>query len=423
MNFRRYTVLCALACLAFAAAAQDLFDVAFKTGPADAILVSGDAALNIRRGDNGSRVARLPAGTHEVHILAGGYITKTVTVDVSGPGLLVEDKLERASSRLRLAAVMPTDRRPKSVEYTPDGKYLVVAPLSGSAVNILDAATGALVASPAPPDKWAKAQGFVESAFPAGRNELWVSQMYTDCIHVFSLSDFSYLRTLKCGGVFPKVILAHPDGRVFVSNWLSETVSVLDGEGTRLASLKARSIPRGLALSADGSILYVANFGDGTIEVFDAAGYERLDVWYDGSDGEPRGGAKRHLVLDKAAGRLYASDMARGSVFVLDLESGKHVAEIAVGPKVNTIALSPDGTRLYVSTRGPNNPVNYEIKGPVFGELATIDTATLKVLDRQWGGNQPTGLAVSPDGTRVVITDFLDHRVELYDVFAGGSSH
>ncbi|HPE37493.1 MAG TPA: TrmH family RNA methyltransferase, partial [Spirochaetales bacterium] len=324
-----------------AAAAQESFDVAFKTGPADAILVSGDTALDLRRGDNGSRVARLPAGTHEVHILAGGYITKTVTVDVSGPGLLVEDKLERASSRLRLAAVMPTDRRPKSVEYTPDGKYLVVAPLSGSAVNILDAATGALVASPAPPDKWAKAQGFVESAFPAGRNELWVSQMYTDAIHVFSLSDFSYLRTLKCGGVFPKVLLAHPDGRVFVSNWLSETVSVLDGEGTRLASLKARSIPRGLALSADGSILYVANFGDGTIEVFDAAGYERLDVWYDGSDGEPRGGAKRHLVLDKAAGRLYASDMARGSVFVLDLESGKHVAEIAVGPKVNTIALSP----------------------------------------------------------------------------------
>jgi sugar lactone lactonase YvrE len=45
-----------------------------------------------------------------------------------------------------------------------------------------------------------------------------------------------------------------------------------------------------------------------------------------------------------------------------------------------------------------------------------VDAASLEVVFRQWGGNQPTGLAVSPDGRRLVFTDFLDRRVEAYDI-------
>ena len=126
------------------------------------------------------------------------------------------------------------------------------------------------------------------------------------------------------------------------------------------------------------------------------------------------GGAKRHLVVDPVRGRLYASDMDRGSVFAVALDGYRLLTEIPVGQKTNTIKLSPDGRWLYVSTRGPNNAVDYERKGPGFGEFLVIDTDTLVVVERHWGGNQPTGLAVSPDGRLVVFTDFLDHRVEVY---------
>lgn len=422
----------ALACAALAcgaALAHGQATVVFRTAPPDAALLDAsapglDTALRPRAADNGGRAAELPAGTHEITLIAEGYRPARVTVAVpygtGGTPLVVEAKLERASSVLRLARVIATGRRPKSVEFTPDGRYVVVAPLSGDAVELIDPRTGRLVASMAPPERWARSQGFVETAFPPGRGELWVSQMYTDLVHVFSLDDFSYLRSVPCGGSFPKVLLAHPDGRAFVSNWLSETVSVLSADGAeRLGSMRAGSTPRGLALSPDGGTLYVANFGNGSIEAFDARSYARLPAPFGRAAAPRAGSAKRHLVVDPVRNRLYASDMGRGSVFAYDLAEDRQLAEIAIAPnaKTNTIALSPDGRWLYVSTRGPNNPVDYERKGPAFGELLVIDTDSLAIVERHWGGNQPTGLAVSPDGRLVVFTDFLDRRVEVYERF------
>jgi len=402
--------------------AQTSQDVRFRTAPANVYifeLVSGhtEKQLELKAADNGGRMARLSMGSHHLVFRADGYVPVQSTITVSGSGLVIEQKLELLDSVLKLSAIVATDKRPKSVEFTPDGRYLVVAHLSGAGLKIFDVKTGALVASPAPPKEWAIKQGFVETAFPPGREEIWVSQMYTDRIHVFSLVNFSYLRTFRCGGTFPKVILAHPDGRVFVSNWLSHTVSVLSPDGSKvLASLKTSGIPRGMACSMDGTKLYVANFENGTIEVFDAYGTRRIDVLFDGSRGLPKGGAKRHLVVDPVRNRLYASDMARASVFAYDLDSGTLLAEVSMAPgaKTNTIAVSPDGRWIYVSTRGPNNPVDYEIKGPAFGELVVIDADSLEVTERHWGGNQPTGLAVSPDGRTLAFTDFLDHRLEVY---------
>lgn len=402
--------------------AEESLLVTFRLAPPEAVLVDAGAAsvVNIvptRAADNGSRVARLAKGLNNLVVVAEGYAPQRLVVQVDASGPVIEAKMERAGAALTLSAMVLTGKRPKSVFFTPDGRHLVVAPLSGQRLTVLDASSGAVVAEPAPPLEWARHQGFVEAVFPPGRNEFWVSQMYTDRIHVFSLTDFSYLRTVPSGGSFPKVLLAHPDGRVFVSNWLSRTVSVLSPDGElRLGRMSVAGIPRGLSLSPDGSTLYVANFESGTIELFDAYSYTRTKVLFDGTKGLPAGGNKRHLVIDPRRNRLYASDMGRGSVFVYDLATETLLAELVLGRtlKTNTIALSPDGRWLYASTRGPNNPVDYEQKGPAFGELVVIDTDNLRVSERHWGGNQPTGLAVSPDGRAVVFTDFLDHRLEIY---------
>ena len=389
--------------------------VAFRTGPPDAIVVEGDSILGLSPGLNGSRTVSLPEGLHEFTLLADGYVCGTSTVYVASDGAVVEAKLERARSSLRLVAVAPTSGRPKSVEFTPDGRYLAVAALSGPGVDILDPATGRRILTLSPPEPYASYQGFVETAFPVGRDELWVTQMYSDSIHVFSLADWSYLRTIPSGGEFPKVLLAHPDGRVFVTHWLSSTVCSIDpATGLVLASIRTADTPRGMALSPGAATLFVAGFGSGTIDVLDAATLKRTTVLFDGKRGLPAGGTKRHLVVDPVRGRLYASDMERGSVFAVALDGYRLLAEIPVGQKNNTITLSPDGRWLYVSTRGPNNAVDYERKGPAFGEFLVIDTESLAVVERHWGGNQPTGLAVSPDGRLVVFTDFLDHRVEVY---------
>jgi Tol biopolymer transport system component len=43
-----------------------------------------------------------------------------------------------------------------------------------------------------------------------------------------------------------------------------------------------------------------------------------------------------------------------------------------------------------------------------------LNANDLSVEERVWGRNQPTGLAVSPDGKYLAFTDFLDANLELY---------
>jgi DNA-binding beta-propeller fold protein YncE len=108
--------------------------------------------------------------------------------------------------------------------------------------------------------------------------------------------------------------------------------------------------------------------------------------------------------------------MHAGRIIAIDATTDRKIGELLVDKSLNTIVLSPDGDTLYVSSRGPNNAEDYTRKGPAFGKVYAVDTATLAIRDWTWGGNQPTGLDVSPDGTRIVFSNFLDDTVEMYEV-------
>jgi YVTN family beta-propeller protein len=387
--------------------------VQFRTGPADAAVTIDGVPAVLRPGTNGARVATVAPGTHQLAVSAPGYTSWEGSLEVAGPAV-VERKLEAAVSPLTLVTFIPTAPRPKSVEFTPDGRFLLSAPLSGKAPEVFDAVTLKKIADLAVPPAFGRDEGFVEFTFPPGRDEVWVTQMHNSKIHIFRLSDFSYLTTISSGGSYPKVLTPHPDGRVFVSNWVSKSLTVFDADHKIIRTVKLPVTPRGMAVTPDGKLLYVADFDDGTLIVVDCATFQVVKTLFVDAKGVPWGGAKRHLIVDAVRGRLYATDMARGSLFVVDLATDKLIKEIPVGPKPNTAKVSPDGRWIFVSTRGHNNAENYELKGPDFGALVVIDAETLKPAARQFGGNQPTGLAVSPDGKTVVFSDFLDHRLEVY---------
>ena len=126
-------------------------------------------------------------------------------------------------------------------------------------------------------------------------------------------------------------------------------------------------------------------------------------------------GAKRHIVTDFRADRLYVSDMLNSCVEVYSLKDDSLIASIKIFNNPNTVVLSPDRSLLYVSCRGPNHPEKgYLYKGFKMGRLDIIDTRTLEVTESIEAGNQPTGLDVSPDGRTLVLSDFLDNRVRVF---------
>jgi DNA-binding beta-propeller fold protein YncE len=257
-----------------------------------------------------------------------------------------------------------------------------------------------------------KARGFVEAMIDERRRELWVSNMEENRVHVFDLDTLAYKTHADSGGVMPKVIVQSPGGEItVVSNWLSQNIGVLDSETKKLLyRVAVGGTPRGMAFSPEGTLLYTAIFDEPLIQVIDIAQKKVSKSFrlYEGT------GAARHVICH--GGKLFVSDMARGNVCILDAATGKLLQNRRIGPNINTIVLSPDGKRIFASSRGRNNPEDYTRPGPEFGAIYALSAEDLHIEEKVWGRNQPTGLAVSPDGGYLVFTDFLDANLEFYRI-------
>jgi DNA-binding beta-propeller fold protein YncE len=108
--------------------------------------------------------------------------------------------------------------------------------------------------------------------------------------------------------------------------------------------------------------------------------------------------------------------MGRDTVFVVDIATGTVRTLAKTDSHPNTIDLSSDAKYLYVSNRGQNSPNGYNQYGPDYGSILIFDTKTGRAVDAIIGGNQTTGLDVSPDGKLLAFTDFQDARVQLYAI-------
>ena len=323
----------------------------------------------------------------------------------------LEIKLENETGVMKLLGEYSTGTQPKSAYFSPDGGRLFVPLLAQHGVDVFSFSDRALVYERRLSVPESAASGFVEAMIDERRRELWVSNMEENKVHIYDLDTLDYKTSLGTGGVLPKVITQNPDGSLtVVSNWVSCNISVFDSESKRLLRrIPVGGTPRGMAFSPDGRFLYTAIFDEPVIAVVDMT-HNRVSSRFRLYQGV---GAARHVIYRD--GRLYVSDMYRGTVNILNASTGAMLVSRRIGSNINTIVLSPDGRRLIASSRGRNNSEDYTKPGPDFGAVYLLNAQDLSLEERIWGRNQPTGLAISPDGKYLVFTDFLDANLELYE--------
>ena len=200
-------------------------------------------------------------------------------------------------------------------------------------------------------------------------------------------------------------VAVKPDGeRIYVADNSSGFVYLIDSaSGLNIGAGIGRR-PYGLAMSSDGSRLYAACALDDSIEVLDRLVKNRARL--KGVD-FPVG-----LAVSPANGdRIYATNYFSSSVSVIDTTSIKLgdfnsdavvVAKIAVSEGPYGIAVSPDGTRVYVA--------HFESSGLI----SVIDTLSLGVIGTMTAkGGWGRGAAVHPDGSRLYITNYLSSSVSV----------
>ncbi|EMG12012.1 hypothetical protein LEP1GSC151_5368 [Leptospira interrogans serovar Grippotyphosa str. LT2186] len=231
--------------------------------------------------------------------------------------------LDKEGITHRFISRFKTGFQPKSVRFI-DNTRLAIPLLEDEGMDVLDINSGQTVRL-SPPEKIKKKLGFVETISIPEHNELWVSQMQANAVHVFDLKTLAYKATVDLTGKWSKILLYDPiRDLVYCSNWISEDISVIDRK-TKLEIRKTDKIglPRGLLLSKDGKELYIAQFsasnqesGGGRLGIYSMDKEKLIDTI-----GPP--GNKRHIVSGNTENKIYVSDMCCSKIEVYDLKEKK----------------------------------------------------------------------------------------------------
>ena len=186
------------------------------------------------------------------------------------------------------------------------------------------------------------------------------------------------------------------EGRLFVSNLASNDISVIETATFKVLSRIETSVqPLDMALATDGRTLYATNSGAGTLTIIDVESNQARTVWLKGVGSGPFGIAAR-------ADQIFTTDIANNQVLVVN-PRGLITKRINVPSQPRSLALSPDGSTLYVTSMGT-------------GLLTAIDVARETVsdsIDLQVDGT--FALAVSPDGTKIYLTAHSDNALVIVD--------
>ncbi len=196
-------------------------------------------------------------------------------------------------------------------------------------------------------------------------------------------------------GSYPGGLAISADGkRLYVANDLGESVSIVDtATGTVSATTAVGHNPYAVALSNDGTKAYVSNWGGSTVSVVNAL--------TGASEGSITVGTHPSaLAVSPVTGDLYVANTDSDSVSVVDTAAGtvERTIDLApypnapVGSSPDALAVAPNGKTLYVANAGDN-------------DVAVVDPAAGTVsglIPTAW---YPTGIAISADGSELYVAN------------------
>jgi YVTN family beta-propeller protein len=148
-----------------------------------------------------------------------------------------------------------------------------------------------------------------------------------------------------------------------------------------------------MTVSRDGFWLFITYGGNGGVKVVDTRTnlpVNTIEVPAM-SNGEP--GLPMSVAVSRDNMRLFVAvaSMTFGEVIAIDAHSKKPVARIPVGHQPTGIVVTPDGSKLFVANHNS-------------GTVSVLSTAPLGFLGNIPVGVSPTRLCVSPDGRNVYVT-------------------
>lgn len=228
------------------------------------------------------------------------------------------------------------------------------------------------------------------------RMRAYITNASGNTVSVIDLNNHVILETIPIA-LYPRGVAVSPDGLVYVASQLSDIVSIIRMIDNKVVgAIPVDKGPYGVAVSPDGREVYVTQAGHfplygKTVSIIDAKAQKVVAT-------VPVGNQPIGIVVSPDGKRLYVADQWATTTPDDTTRSGLSVIEVATRTSrtieldtgmATGIAVSPDGTYLYVAHEMP------------VGTIRVVRTSDLTTVAKITVGNGPFGVAVSPDGKTV----------------------
>ena len=251
---------------------------------------------------------------------------------------------------------------------------------------------------------------------------VYVTNRTSGSVSVISTVDNKVVNTITVG-TQPESIIFNADGtRAYVTNYGSKSVSVIDTTLAQQPKVIATisnvgTNPRGIAYvqTANGPRVYVANSGAGTVSVINASTNKLIDTKPSTTltvDPISVGSAPQQIAVSPDGTRIYVTNQNSNSVSVINTATNAiDGAAIAVGSKPAGVALSADGSTLYVANGDDSVSVVDTKTRTVFGVM-TLDGVP---------ENNLHAVVVRDDGG-LLVSDLADRAVRIVNYQRGNTA-
>jgi len=245
--------------------------------------------------------------------------------------------------------------------------------------------------------------GIALAATVAGAGTLLVVNKSEHTLSFVSTDSGEVLATVPTDP-FPREVAVSPDGSVAVvsnygdherAGWTLTVVDVAARKVLGAARLRGHYKPHGLAWLPDGRLLVTVEASQALLIMNPMEGKVLKTI--------PTGQRTSHMVVATADGkRAFVSSLGSGTVSAIDLEKGEKIKDIKTGNGAEGIAITPDGKEVWVSNR-------------TAGTLSVIDAASLEILEQIECKGFPIRVAITPDGKRVLVSATSTGEVVVFN--------